>query len=39
MREREGQIEREGERKAKKQTLNYKVQTDGYQRGGGWRDE
>ena len=26
------------ERQRKKQTLNYREQTDGYQRGGGWED-
>ena len=27
---------KEVERQTKKQTLNYRGQTDGYQRGGGW---
>ena len=30
--------ERQRERQTKKQTLNYTEQTDGYQRGHGWRD-
>ena len=29
---------RERERQIKKQTLNYREQTDGYQKGGGWGD-
>ena len=29
--------ERERERQPRKQTLNYREQTDGYQRGNGWR--
>ena len=29
---------RKRERQTKKQTLNYREQTDGYQRGGGWGD-
>ena len=29
---------RERERETKKQTLNYREQSDGYQRGGGWKD-
>jgi len=28
--------EKERERQIKKQRLNYREQTDGYQRGGGW---
>jgi len=27
-----------GKRKTKKQTLNYREYTDGYQTGGGWKD-
>ena len=29
-------IGKKEERQAKKQTVNYREQTDGYQRGGGW---
>ena len=29
---------RERERQTKKQTLNYREQTDGYQKGDGWED-
>lgn len=29
-------MERKGDRQAKKQTLNYRVQTDDYKRGRGW---
>ena len=34
----ERERERERERQTKKQTLNYREQADGYQRGGGWEN-
>ena len=33
-----GKKKREGQRQTKKETLNYREQTDGYQRRAGWRD-